>query len=356
MERITGIAIVTLVALRLATGWHFFNEGVKKLDPDFTSAGFLRGAKGPLAPMFRSLVKGPHGAYEAFGKPVEYGSLDPESQAELDAWRADYGRRAAKAIDSGTAPPADIVGSAPGAEIVEKASAAWADARRRLSRLGAADDDAERLAQLCEEKLGFLVNFLHTESAAIEELQHEAWRLEQMEAKSGRRAPAPYQRDLITKKRSEVWRTMQPWVATIEQTEDDLVVQAVAITADEGPNAKRVESAFQTKTLLDWADLAVTCVVLGAGVCVFFGFMTRIAALLAAGFLLSLIATQPPWVPGTDTSAFFAWLIELIAFLVLAAVGAGRWAGIDGLIHQVRLRYGDLSPTYAPLRRAKQTD
>jgi uncharacterized membrane protein YphA (DoxX/SURF4 family) len=73
-------------------------------------------------------------------------------------------------------------------------------------------------------------------------------------------------------------------------------------------------------------------VVLGAGICTFLGFLTPVAGVLAAGFLLSLIMTQPPWVTGADMTAFFNWSIELAAFLVLATVGAGRWAGIDGVL------------------------
>ena len=144
---------------------------------------------------------------------------------------------------------------------------------------------------------------------------------------------------------------MQPWVQAAQQIEQEFTDGVAAVLADGGPSETRVRGALAERSLLGWADLAVTCVVLGAGVCVFFGVATRIAAVLAAGFLLSLIATQPPWAAGADTSAFFAWLIEMIAFLVIAAVGVGRWAGVDGLLHQMRLRVGDLSPKYDALRR-----
>ena len=351
MERISVIAVVTLVALRLACGWHFFNEGVKKLDPDFSSAGFLRGAKGPFAPMFHSLVKGPHGAYEILGEPIEYGSRDAEAQAELDGWLADYGKRAAAAAKNGDPLPTDIVPSAPAAEWVDHVAESWGDGLQRLGRLGASDDQMAAIEELRDQQLGVLVNYLHGESGAIEELQHEAWRLEGLKADADGRAPAPFQRNLIADKEREIWSTMQPWVKSAEQIETDFADGAVALLADGGPNETRVRSALAERSLLGWTDVMVTCVVLGAGVCVFFGVATRVAAVLAAGFLLSLIATQPPWVAGADVSAFFAWLIEMIAFLVIAAVGAGRWAGVDGLIHQMRLRVGDLSPKYDALRK-----
>ncbi len=49
--------MVTLVALRLGIGWHFFREGTDKIqDPSWTAAHFFTGSKGPLHPLFELLV------------------------------------------------------------------------------------------------------------------------------------------------------------------------------------------------------------------------------------------------------------------------------------------------------------
>ena len=51
---------VMLVLLRLAIGWHFFVEGMEKLnDPSWSGAGYLREAEGPLAPRFHKLAGDP---------------------------------------------------------------------------------------------------------------------------------------------------------------------------------------------------------------------------------------------------------------------------------------------------------
>ncbi len=51
------LAAVTLVALRLGIGWHFFREGTDKIqDPSWTAAHFFTGSKGPLHPLFEKLV------------------------------------------------------------------------------------------------------------------------------------------------------------------------------------------------------------------------------------------------------------------------------------------------------------
>ena len=51
------LAVISLVALRLGIGWHFFQEGAAKIpDPSWTAAYFFTGSKGPLKPLFESMV------------------------------------------------------------------------------------------------------------------------------------------------------------------------------------------------------------------------------------------------------------------------------------------------------------
>ena len=55
--RLGTLAAITLVALRLGIGWHFFREGTDKIqDPSWTAAHFFTGSKGPLHPLFEMLV------------------------------------------------------------------------------------------------------------------------------------------------------------------------------------------------------------------------------------------------------------------------------------------------------------
>jgi uncharacterized membrane protein YphA (DoxX/SURF4 family) len=339
MTRISTIAIAAIVLLRLLCGWHFFNEGVKKLDPSFTSAGFLRTAKGPLAPMFRAMIPGPYGAHIDLARPIEFGSRTPETQAAIDKWLVDYGKRAADAAKAGQPLPHDIDPAVPGSGWVLNIAKGWDEGIERLAKAKIAEETLEKIRQLHDEKLGEVVYYVYGLYPNIDDLQHEEWRLAQLRQSSGQsggKSPAPFLQTQIDAKDNENWKTMQPWIATVRQIEDKFIEEAQAIAADTAADAKiepsSVANALAEKSSLKLIDGAVTCVVLGAGVCVFLGFLTPIAALLAAGFLLSLIMTQPPWVTGADMTAFFNWSIELAAFLVLAAVGAGRWAGIDGLL------------------------
>ena len=46
-----------LIILRISLGWHFLYAGLEKLNtPNFSSAGFLGQAKGPLADKFHELI------------------------------------------------------------------------------------------------------------------------------------------------------------------------------------------------------------------------------------------------------------------------------------------------------------
>ena len=60
-----------MVALRVGIGWQFFQEGLAhKNDPKWTSEGFLRQAKGPLAEFYRQRLPSFHGWDERLMTPI----------------------------------------------------------------------------------------------------------------------------------------------------------------------------------------------------------------------------------------------------------------------------------------------
>jgi uncharacterized membrane protein YphA (DoxX/SURF4 family) len=72
------------------------------------------------------------------------------------------------------------------------------------------------------------------------------------------------------------------------------------------------------------------------GALLILGLFTRPAAIAAAGFLFTVILQQPPWVAGAAPTYYQA--IEMFALLVLATVGAGRYAGLDFFIRCLYFR------------------
>lgn len=52
--------MIAITVLRVIVGWHFLYEGLAKLTaPSWSSAGYLRQARGPFAEMFRQLASDP---------------------------------------------------------------------------------------------------------------------------------------------------------------------------------------------------------------------------------------------------------------------------------------------------------
>ena len=72
--------------------------------------------------------------------------------------------------------------------------------------------------------------------------------------------------------------------------------------------------------IIPWFDLIV-------GGLLIVGLFTRLASFCGAAFLLSVIATQPPWIPGTQPTYLYA--IEFMALVVIFATVAGRMGGLD---------------------------
>ena len=79
-----------------------------------------------------------------------------------------------------------------------------------------------------------------------------------------------------------------------------------------------------------WFDMAI-------GALLMIGLFSRLASFLGAGFLATVIATQPPWV--MDSIPTFYQSVELAGLLVIFATCAGRYAGLDYFIHQIWIRY-----------------
>ena len=60
-SNLTRLQMTTIVVLRVLIGWHFLYEGVAKLTkPDWSAAGFLKQARGPLADLFHGMAANPN--------------------------------------------------------------------------------------------------------------------------------------------------------------------------------------------------------------------------------------------------------------------------------------------------------
>ncbi len=316
-RQLGGFAVLALVLLRLAIGWHFFSEGLEKVERDpatgqyritFSAAGFLSQAKGPLVDVFHGLMPDGHGWQNLLAVPHQNRPLTAE-EAKAATGQAPYQNWFARVVTDWQA-------------ILDKATAVP----------GLAEDQIQRAKAAFELRQQELKDYLASESAAIAEYQHELWRLGEWRAKP-EATSVPFQEERIAKKAAETSAVVKPWVAQVEVLEQSLVADLREILSPEqqanGTTTAAMNGAITSpeQARLEWVNLAATVLTIGVGICLLLGLFTRLSALAGALFLLSIIATQPPWLPTAEPTIYQT--VELAGLLVLAGTGAGRWLGLD---------------------------
>jgi uncharacterized membrane protein YphA (DoxX/SURF4 family) len=336
--------IVAIVLLRLATGWHFYREGTKKLayNPttgevslDFSAEGMLRHAVGPVGDWVRDELPNFHNWENLLATPWQSRPSTPEEEKELAEWQKDYAARQKAAADK-DAP--EVFEYAPNLSYAKWGTQVVKDWRATVEGIVAIEQLSDEQRKAAEAALVArrtqLSDFLAGEGTAIQEWQHELWRLEQWKAAAGSQG-IPFEIGRIKEKEAETTAASAGWIAQVRNIERglhaDLRQLLNAEQVDDAAVVAQYDSALADKKDIQLyrLNLAVTATIIGIGVCLMLGLFTRLASLLGILFLGSVIATQPPWVVGADTTVFYYQLVEIAALLVLLASAAGRWAGLD---------------------------
>ncbi len=274
-HRIGSAACLAILFLRIAIGWHFYKEGAKKVrDGSFSSRHFLLDATGPWAHHFRALVD----------DPFERGQL--EGTKVRESWM-----RLRDAVLAGVTQDDAKV------KAVTAAFDRWNDQLTAYFQDHAAD--------------------LEEYHAKAEEAER-AWR---------DRASVAFTRDWSRKRRGELEAMRAPWTSDLSGMgrtfRQELAAAAGLAEVDQLPQP--VDPAPRS----NWVDRTVTWTVLGVGVCLLLGFLVPLASLLGAVFLLTVMASQPFWVPDANLGfAYYQW-VEIAGLLVLATTFAGRFGGLD---------------------------
>jgi uncharacterized membrane protein YphA (DoxX/SURF4 family) len=372
-----------LVALRVATGWHFFSQGMDHYrDPNWSSEGFLRQAKGPWADFYKSKVPDFHGFHELVSQPWRDASeVKRESAAKKEKSKkkddlADKSSPAgiptegnpqpsdakakSAAADKAVAksePPEQPTEGDPSPPPKQESAAArakklldqelaraqpiyggfanrvindWEDRRAEIAAQYDFDEKQQNQSKAVFDSYQFgLVDYLETIRGELELYQRELRRLDQMQAFKGS-TDIPFSSQRLADKQREVVSQPAAWLADIRLMERELNEDLVAIATDEqraGGELPVPESPLKkTDRILTWAMLI-------CGGCLIVGLFTRIAAVACAAFLFLVIMSQPPWVPGTITTLFPYQLVEMLALLALATTAVGRWGGLDFFLH-----------------------
>jgi uncharacterized membrane protein YphA (DoxX/SURF4 family) len=307
-------AVVMLVILRVAIGWHFLYEGVWKIAnaDKFSAEPFLSQAKGPAAPLFYAMLPDFDGRQRLAVVTNQAGDKTVQPDVYLDAW---------KALKQ------DVVDDyKPGPEQLDKIEAIY-------QRYEAAVTDY--LAANQEDIVAY----------------HESLDRFEADLAAGNNG-APFQKKRAWDRRMELRREVNGWLSELDGMGEEYRL-ALWNVLDEDQKSKGMLPKLVTspqelpvplpfvQTRSDALDKAVTYGLSAIGLCLMLGLCTRLAALGGGLFLLSVLLTQPSWptiYPPTPEVVGHALIIdknfvEMVAIFVLAATAAGRWGGLDYFLY-----------------------
>jgi uncharacterized membrane protein YphA (DoxX/SURF4 family) len=337
--------ILAVVFLRLCIGWHFFSEGIKKFEYDqsrgewklvFSAEGFLSGAKGPWASFFHNQAPTTHGWREAI---VRSKKLDSKESARLNSWVGSYVKRRQNEINAGKVNPPQYVEFSPADAWGKRILKDWNTLKEKFVAIQELSDEQRKQADEVYKRYELeLADFLAEESLAIEAYQHDLWRLEQAQSEPGA-GEVPFEVARVAELETRLNSTPGKWVAAVKQMDQGYADELAGVLTPEqreSPVLTRVHRVLENPEVrsLERTNWTMAILITSIGVCLMFGLFTRVASVVGALFLLSVMASQPPWVPGSMSPVpYYYQLVEFAAFLVLAAIGAGRWGGLDFIVH-----------------------
>jgi uncharacterized membrane protein YphA (DoxX/SURF4 family) len=382
--------------LRLAIGWHFYKEGVSHhTDPAWSSEGFLRQAKGPLADRYQSILPDFHGwnrlmlaplaeqratetaAGDAMPatdakEPNQKAAAQPDTKAEPDTKTAtEESDAAAKPSADQTADKHAVHEKAAGRHPAKKKAAAnatpaydawlkaahadWAADADRFAEYYHFDDaqKAKAKALVADAVRRVTDGSLddHGNKVALDGLENEepdirlyrelVARAQAMPSAPGAgqipnelaRSTAAQQNPLgergISGQASPLTTLPAAWQANaqaVEQLFHDRL--RGLLTKDQREMAVPPSDADRLHRI----DLAIGWLLMIVGGLLIVGLFTRLAAVVGALFLLSIICAQPPWLATSVQTYTYNQAVEMLALLALATTPVGRWCGLDFFI------------------------
>ena len=328
----------------MVIGWHFLYEGVTKInttpsqrdsipgrlltmilppshekdkdkEPPFSAEGYLRNATGPVAPRFRSLVPDVNGfaklERDASGLPSR---LKGGWKDELTRISAHYNF--------------DETQKSTAEELLAKKSK---EADEWFLKI----DNAERIKKYYRD-LRYVLDL---------EQSPESLPYQKTLAYKFRRDMDRDRKQLLTEVDAFGLALQDTWIklATPEQlklaaTPNFLMrglIRAGLLKDYQDPSAGEYIPA---RTSLDWINLTTMWGLTLVGLCLMLGFLTPLAALGGAVYLLNFYLSMPPWpgLPvGPQSEGHYLYInkniIEMLGCLVIASTPNGLWLGLDSL-------------------------
>lgn len=371
----SGLTILLLVALRVAIGWHFFNEGRDHyFDKKWSSQGFLKIAVGPFADQAKATLPQYHHWDKLLGRAFteeEYqkandwhnlpkpGSDDSPRKQATEKLKALVKEKKAKApdvtVDEVLLPEHPLYVNPIYGEWAKQVRDDWKALVAEADRHYGYKDEQKKLAQeQLVRHLELLYGKLDNLEKELFEYRAELRRYEMMLADRSTRE-VPYEKDRLAAKKKELGGKAPPWINDFLAVEDwlrdsldqigiapikehnDKLEQEVGdkkLTAAEAEKQKKplpqlLPEPVPTYKKID--PIVIWLLMIGGG-CMIVGLFTRLAAFALGTFLLSVVLLQPFWSPDAVAKTYFEW-VEVLACYMLATTGIGRYAGLDYFVH-----------------------
>ena len=313
--------VVFLVALRVLIGAMFYWGALHKMDTDFSSAGFMQRATGPLASLYQSQVPDYHG----WRKTIETPRLAEPSQAAHDVDRLPRkGDAWSKAREQLLLDRAEIY-----KDWQAQVEAGWWESHQRVEKhFSFEDSQQEKSRELTKIYVARLNDHLIEHADDLIAYRHNLYQ-------DKHTPPGP---DLPASAEAAKIKTAALGVRSwAEQAEKDLVRDLQGLATKDQTELGVVPAVSASIETLDKIVIYSHLVI---GVCLIAGLFSRLAFFGAGTFVLTVVATQPPWVVdaapwlwGPQALGYQA-SIMLVCF-ALAFSPVGRWAGLDFFIHNL---------------------
>jgi uncharacterized membrane protein YphA (DoxX/SURF4 family) len=392
MWRLSGIAVVFVVLLRIAIGWQFVYEGMWKLNTyssakPWTAAGYLRNARGPLRDFYRGMTGDPDDLHWLDDDRVSHSwdqyrdafvvehpdlteaqklrlseMLDGPAQFTVPLAKLPAGVKISGSLAKVVSYDADnklltVDGKQhllpkEKAELLRMAKSAKNPNAADVQRFQKALDQIYRQSA----KLSFkerLAVLLKIDPERVGIAYRDDKTKEVVEQRKGK--ITEYQ-ELLKRYNDELPRAHQAFEhqhldvqwGEIQKLRADLVNPVRALDTDFKQEARKLLTSQQLArgpvpepwTPQQKIDHLTIWALLGIGGLLMIGLASRAAAIAAAVLLLSFYLAIPPW-PGVEDLLEAAGpehsfivnknLIEVIALLAIACMPTGQWFGIDRL-------------------------
>jgi len=283
----TGWTILFMVLLRISIGWHFFYEGIWKLNQeDWQATSYLTASSGPLRPVFRWMVRDVDGL-ERMTKDSIAGRIDKRFDKLADHYNLDEGQ---------------------------------------VKKLGTFRDDRIKEAQTAIDNPEFQIQLANYKDFIAE--------VAAMERPWG--GGTEYDNERLVYNYGKKNTAMKDLLDKVEKPLKDLEENILKACDQEQLKAGPPPPEPSQTEFIDWANmLALTAV----GVCLMLGLFTRLSALGGIGLLGLYYFAMPPW-PGLPESPMAEGhyliinknLIEMLALFMIMTTRIGRWGGLDAFV------------------------